>query len=265
MHLRVPAAAMTILFLATCAPEESSETGADLQEEPEVTRAAPVEAGMPDEAPMPFQLTQEQRGGKVVYETMCWSCHGSSGRGDGPAVRAGSVASPPDLTTNGLTRAAARRLQADFRAQVSEMDQEHPHMENVLDFLDVEAFSEALAYLPALGYPPELPGSALAGRETYVLRCQGCHGVAGRGDGPGAETLEVKPADFTRDTLLAAGDFEAAFQKIRQGGGGVHGSSMPAWGVMLSDGDVWDLVAYIATFQPGVLSSPPGAGAGQEE
>ena len=55
-----------------------------------------------------------------------------------------------------------------------------------------------------------------------------------------------------------ARDFEGAFQKIRSGGGGVHGSSMPAWGVMLTDGDVWDLVAYISTFQPGVLSPPPG-------
>jgi hypothetical protein len=35
---------------------------------------------------------------------------------------------------------------------------------------------------------------------------------------------------------------------------------MPAWGVMLNDGDVWDLVSYISTFQPGVLSPPPTGG-----
>jgi len=32
---------------------------------------------------------------------------------------------------------------------------------------------------------------------------------------------------------------------------------MPAWGVMFEDGDVWDLVAYISTFQPGIFSAPP--------
>ncbi|TFH66578.1 MAG: cytochrome c [Gemmatimonadales bacterium] len=112
-----------------------------------------------------------------------------------------------------------------------------------------------------LTYPPEFTvGSAIAGHRNYLLRCQGCHGPGGRGDGPGAEVLNPTPANFTQDTLLAARNFQAAFDKIRLGGGGVHGSAMPAWGVMLDDGDVWDLVAYISTFQPGVLSVPPTQG-----
>ena len=73
----------------------------------------------------------------------------------------------------------------------------------------------------------------------------------------GPEVLDLAPANFTQDTLLAARDFQAAFEKIRSGGGGVHGSAMPPWGVMLDDGDVWDLVAYISSFQPGILSAPP--------
>jgi mono/diheme cytochrome c family protein len=133
-------------------------------------------------------------------------------------------------------------------------------MANVLNTIDVEAFNAALAYLPALTYPRELPASAIAGHQNYVLWCQTCHGPSGRGDGPGAEVLEVAPADFTHDTLLSARNFQAAFEKIRLGGGGVHGSSMPAWGVMMNDGDVWDLVAYISTFQPGVLQPPPTGG-----
>jgi len=133
-------------------------------------------------------------------------------------------------------------------------------MANVLSIVDIEAFSSALSYLPALIYPEELPGSAIAGHRNYLLRCQTCHGATGRGDGPGAEVLELTPANFVQDTLLAARNFQAAFEKIRSGGGGVHGSSMPAWGVMLGDADVWDLVAYISTFQSGVLSAPPSEG-----
>jgi len=132
-------------------------------------------------------------------------------------------------------------------------------MANVLSLIDPDAFVSAVAYLPALTYPPEIPGSAIAGHQSYLLRCQSCHGASGRGNGPGAANLSVAPADFSRDTLLASGAFEAAFEKIRLGGGGLHGSAMPAWGIMLTDGEVWDLVAYIGSFQPGVLSPPLGS------
>ncbi len=249
MRQRILTATLVVLFAAACG-----------EEPPPAEEAPPPEAGeeqVLEEAPLPFALTEEQMRGKAVFETVCWSCHGSAGRGDGPAVVAGSVPPPPDFQSPAYARATARQLKRTFETRMETLAEGHPHMKNVLSFLDPQAFEDALSYIPALVYPPELPGSALAGREKFVLRCQGCHGPGGRGDGTAAEALEVKPADFTQDTLLAAKNFDAAFQKVRRGGGGVHGSSMPAWGIMLSDGDVWDLVAYIATFQPGILSDPP--------
>ena len=253
MHLRAPAAALLVLTLTACAQTESPDPQASQET---ATLAAETLA----EAPVPFQLTTEQEEGKVVYETMCWSCHGSAGRGDGPAVSAGAVAAPPDLAEVLLQPGAVRRLQARFQAAAGSLDAGDPHMVNVLNVVDVDAFSSALGYLEALTYPADLEGSAIAGHQKYLLRCQTCHGTSGRGDGPGAEVLELAPADFTRDTLVASRNFVALFDKIRGGGGGVHGSSMPAWGVMFQDGDVWDLVAYISTFQPGVLSAPPAGG-----
>ncbi len=250
MHLRVLAAALVTAFLAGCGGGESPPAQPD-----QATPSASGEAQA--EAPMPFQLTQEQQEGQVVYETMCWSCHGFAGRGDGPAVTAGAIDTPPDLTSGPFSDARVRQMQADFRAEAGSLDKNHPHMQNVLSIVDVDAFAAAIDYLPALAYPPELPGSAIAGHRNYVLRCQGCHGATGQGNGPGAAVLDIKPANFVQDTLLASRDFQAVFNKIRMGGGGVHGSSMPAWGVMFSDGDVWDLVAYISTFQSGVLSPPP--------
>jgi cytochrome c oxidase cbb3-type subunit II len=253
MHSRVPVAVLLVLALAACG-------GGEPPQPQDSQPAAAPQAALPAEAPAPFQLGSVQEEGKVVYETMCWSCHGSAGRGDGPAVVAGTVAPPRNLIAGDLSGAAVRRLQADFRAEVGSLDPGHPHMQNVLSIIDAEAFASALGYLPALAYPPELPGSAIAGHLNYILRCQGCHGASGQGNGPGADVLDLAPADFTRDTLLAARDFEAAFLKVRTGGGGVHGSSMPAWGVMFDDDDIWDLVAYIATFQPGVLSPAPSGG-----
>jgi mono/diheme cytochrome c family protein len=66
----------------------------------------------------------------------------------------------------------------------------------------------------------------------------------------------VRPADFTADTLIAKRDWQGLFGRIRDGGRAVHGSSMPPWGIALSETDMWDLVAYIATFQPAALSAP---------
>jgi len=253
MQVRAPAAVLLVLLLTACAQSESPDS-----QESQETAPPPVETLT--EAPAPFPLTAEQVEGRVVYETMCWSCHGSAGRGDGHAVVAGAVARPPDLAEVLLQAGAVRRLRARFQAEVGSLDPGHPHMVNVLKIVDVEAFSSALGYLVALTYPADLEGSAIAGHTKYLLRCQTCHGATGRGDGPGAEVLEIAPADFTKDTLVASRNFPALFDKIRAGGGGLHGSSMPAWGVMLNDGEVWDLVAYISTFQPGVLSAPPAGG-----
>jgi len=36
------------------------------------------------------------------------------------------------------------------------------------------------------------------GRILYLTYCQGCHGLAGRGDGPAATSLRTPPADLTR-------------------------------------------------------------------
>jgi mono/diheme cytochrome c family protein len=36
------------------------------------------------------------------------------------------------------------------------------------------------------------------GRILYLTYCQGCHGLAGRGDGPAAASLRTPPADLTR-------------------------------------------------------------------
>ena len=46
------------------------------------------------------------------------------------------------------------------------------------------------------------PASALAeeeliGSEEYMISCLACHGVGGKGDGPMAEYLTVKPSDLT--------------------------------------------------------------------
>jgi mono/diheme cytochrome c family protein len=202
-------------------------------------------------------LTDAQQKGETTFETVCWSCHGSAGRGDGPAVKAGVVSAPPSFLTDEYANATQAVLERRFQASLQGADPSHPHMQYVVSLLKPDRFNEALAFIPALSYPPEIPGSAINGQRIFSFRCAACHGVSGTGDGPAAPSLvTMRPANFTTDTLIAHKNWDGVFNRIKEGGQSVHGSAMPPWGVILDDADIWDLVAYLATFQPSLLSKP---------
>lgn len=88
-----------------------------------------------------------------------------------------------------------------------------------------------------------------AAEETATLfleLCSVCHGTGGKGDGPSAQGLEPKPADFTNCKVMAKDSDDVLF-KIIKGGGQSAGRStvMPAWGGSLSDQQIRELVKYI--------------------
>jgi len=206
---------------------------------------------------VPFQLTEEQLAGKAIFESVCWTCHGEAGRGDGPSTQDGSSSPPPTFHTLDFARSSRESLLRMFRSGVGGSDPDHPHMEAVAAMLDAEAFANALSFIPALVFPPELPGSALAGKAVFDARCAGCHGSDGTGNGPDAATFTtVTPADFTADALIANRDWGAMFRKISDGSGSTHSGSMPAWGLVLTEDQIWDVVAFVATFQEGVVRPP---------
>ena len=88
-----------------------------------------------------------------------------------------------------------------------------------------------------------------AAEETAMLfteLCSVCHGVGGKGDGPSAQGLEPKPADFTNCKAMAKDSDDVLF-KIIKGGGQSAGRStvMPAWGDSLSDQQIGELVKFV--------------------
>jgi mono/diheme cytochrome c family protein/plastocyanin len=102
------------------------------------------------------------------------------------------------------------------------------------------------------------------GKRLYAQNCAACHGENGAGDGVFADDLAIagessmqtmegamnmvmqSPVDFT-DPQRMLGASPALLQgKILRGG---MGTGMPMWGSIFTDEQIWDLVAYIYSFQ----------------
>ncbi len=110
--------------------------------------------------------------------------------------------------------------------------------------------------------PPETPpnpapgpveADASRGQAQYAALCASCHGRRGGGDGPLAATLDPKPAQHDDGAYMNALSDEHLFTVIQRGGGAVGKSQlMGAWGGVLSDAQIRDVIAYIRT-----LAKPP--------
>ena len=102
------------------------------------------------------------------------------------------------------------------------------------------------------------------GKQLYAQNCAACHGENGAGDGVFADDLAITgessmqsmegatdmmmqtPVDFT-DPRRMLGASPALLQgKILRGG---MGTGMPMWGSIFTEEQIWNLIAYIYSFQ----------------
>jgi mono/diheme cytochrome c family protein len=84
------------------------------------------------------------------------------------------------------------------------------------------------------------------GKNLYRENCAPCHGVSGKGDGAGAESLPVRPADHTNAALMNSRSDAFLRDVIAKGGSAVGLSPfMPSWSGILKDAQIQDLVDYI--------------------
>ncbi|MFQ5693033.1 MAG: c-type cytochrome [Nitrospinota bacterium] len=108
----------------------------------------------------------------------------------------------------------------------------------------VIAAGTTLAVVPARAHKPNVK----AGQAKYQQFCVSCHGTSGKGDGPQASFLGVKPVDFADAKLMKSLKDEDLFKAIKEGGPAVGKSPlMPPSAGILSDQDIRNIVAYIRT------------------
>ena len=180
--------------------------------------------------------------GKDQYlKSGCDSCHGKTGGGNGPVA----VALNPK--PGGFCESAKHpaddlkfKMIADGGAGMGHS----PQMPAYGSVLDRHAISDIITYIHSLCREVTPSGNPEKGKNWYFeAGCDGCHGKRGRGDGPAAVALNPRPADFCTSAKHAADDLK--FKMIADGGASMgHSPAMPAWGQVLDDQAIWDLIAF---------------------
>jgi high-affinity iron transporter len=96
----------------------------------------------------------------------------------------------------------------------------------------------------------ELRGDVARGKVLYAQTCASCHGPGGKGDGPAAPK-DPPPADHTDPVRMGALS-DADIYTVICGGGTAVGKSplMAAWGPIVGEQGIRDLVAHIRTLAP---------------
>jgi mono/diheme cytochrome c family protein len=80
------------------------------------------------------------------------------------------------------------------------------------------------------------------GKDIFTKNCIACHGSGGKGDGPGATTLQPKPADFTNPEHSSFYSNQGRIYLIKKG---MKGTAMAAWENILSEEEILSVYAYV--------------------
>lgn len=210
--------------------------------------------------------------GGEVYRRRCIGCHGERGDGNGPSAR--FLDPKPRNFTRGIFKFRSTGgkdslpLDADlYRTlthglwgtamppwyEISELERS-----SVVQY--IKTFSDRWkkeAVPPAIVVPTEPPADAAAidrGRQVFAQAgCLGCHGAAGKGDGPLAPILRdvwgnpVRPANFILPAGAKGGvklghDAHHLFTVVMTGAGG---TPMEAFADRLTTQQVWDVVHFV--------------------
>jgi putative copper resistance protein D len=106
---------------------------------------------------------------------------------------------------------------------------------------------------PTSFYAPAQPYSAASihrGAALYAENCALCHGASGRGDGPAAAGLRIRPADLTEPHLFAhsPGDL---FWWVSQGR---DDGAMPGFAGVLTPSQRWNAINFVRARAAGILA-----------
>ena len=97
---------------------------------------------------------------------------------------------------------------------------------------------------------PDSSEAAAKGKEIYEGKgtCANCHGMMGRGDGPGGTSLDPSPRNFRHHGMWRHRTEGEIFWVIKNGS---PGTGMIPFGGLLSDEEIWTVMQYERSFNGG--------------
>ncbi len=226
--------------------------------------------------------------GKSIYQKRCMGCHGIKGDGQGKAAR--FLDPKPRDFVSGIfkfksTPNEALPTDTDLMRVLSQgvlgtSMPAFPLLPEVSKYAVIQyikTFSPAwrepenrMAKIQGAPFPRDdfkahkkfLP-RAKKGRALFLDNCVVCHGRTGKGDGEGSEGLvddwdnPIQPGNLTRPHIKAGRSVRDIYRVLLTG---MAGTPMPSFKEALSDGELWDVSAYILYLrglEAGVYGSSP--------
>jgi high-affinity iron transporter len=86
--------------------------------------------------------------------------------------------------------------------------------------------------------------AAAAGALVFKTNCEACHGPEGHGDGPAGAALDPAPKNLVELQIKAGDDY--LYWRISTG---KEGTAMVAWKGVLTDEQIWQVIAFLRTLK----------------
>jgi cytochrome c oxidase cbb3-type subunit 3 len=190
-----------------------------------------------------------------LYSANCAGCHGQDGRGGAAIALANPVylAIADDnvirkVTANGVPRTAMPAFAQSAGGMLTD-----EQIEIIVKGVRSRWGSAEPGNLPS--YAPRSAGDAGRGQVTYATFCAGCHGPEGRGGQKGSSIVDPSFLALVSDqglrSVVIAGRPELGAPDFR--------ADLP--GRAMTEQDVTDVVAWVASHRTGDLANPTAPGA----
>ena len=182
--------------------------------------------------------------GRLLFDRTCASCHGLTGRGDGPEAK---KLKPRPLPIG--DEVAMRDVSPATMYRVMSVGIAGTPMIGYAASLTPDDRWNIVAYLTTLRSTPQ---RAAEGEGLYTQRCVQCHGALGTGDGPFARTLSRMPREVASLSWQATRSDQQLALVVHDG---VPGTAMPA----SSDISMNQVAAVVAYLRALSFRNPPTA------